>query len=125
MNKTALLTLGLSIILTACGGGGGGGSDDGQPTTTTDDTARPQLNWIAPSTRVDQSFLDISEISGYKIYAGPSSTNLELIAEIDGSHTDSYDLSALTPGEYYFGIVVYDINGLHSQISNRIVKTIP
>ncbi|MET0089302.1 MAG: hypothetical protein ABW068_04645 [Candidatus Thiodiazotropha sp.] len=123
MNRTALLTLSLSIALAACGGGGGSG--DEQPATTTEGTTRPLLNWIAPSTRVDQSPLDMSEISGYKIYAGPSSTNLELIAEIDDSQAESYDLSGLEPGEYYFGIVIYDIFGLHSQISNRIVKTIP
>ncbi|MET0026714.1 MAG: hypothetical protein ABW101_03690 [Candidatus Thiodiazotropha sp.] len=124
MNRTALLTLSLSITLTACGGGGGSG--DEQPATVSEDTSRPLLlNWIAPSTRVDQSPLDMSEISGYKIYAGPSSTNLELIAEIDDSQAESYDLSGIEPGEYYFGIVIYDIYGLHSQISNRIVKTIP
>ncbi|MET0049605.1 MAG: hypothetical protein ABW095_00820, partial [Candidatus Thiodiazotropha sp.] len=43
----------------------------------------------------------------------------------DDSQAESYDLSGIEPGEYYFGIVIYDIYGLHSQISNRIVKTIP
>ncbi len=123
MKRTALLTISLSLALTACGGGGGSG--DEQPTTTTGETSKPVLNWVAPSSRTDGSALDLSEISGYKIYSGPSSTNLELIAEIADSETTSYDLSDTASGEYYFGIVVYDIYGLHSKISNRIVKNIP
>jgi hypothetical protein len=124
MNRTALLTISLSMALTACGGGGGSG-DEQPTTTTTEETSKPVLNWVAPSTRTDDTSLNLSEISGYKIYSGPSSTNLELIAEIADSDATSYDLSGIESGEYYFGIVVYDIYGLHSKISNRIVKNIP
>ncbi|MEJ2423142.1 MAG: hypothetical protein P8101_01610 [Candidatus Thiodiazotropha sp.] len=124
MNRTALLTISLSMALTACGGGGGSG-DEQPTTTTTEETSKPVLNWVAPSTRTDDTALNLSEISGYKIYSGPSSTNLELIAEIADSDATSYDLSGIESGEYYFGIVVYDIYGLHSKISNRIVKNIP
>ncbi|MET0067984.1 MAG: fibronectin type III domain-containing protein [Candidatus Thiodiazotropha sp.] len=122
MNRTALLSITLSVALSACGGGGGSG--DAQPSSTAD-TSKPMLNWVPPSTRTDNSFLDLSEIQGYKIYGGPSSYNLELLADLDDSQITSYDLTGMEPGEYYFGIVVYDILGLQSQISNRILKVIP
>jgi hypothetical protein len=125
MNRTALLTISLSMALTACGGGGGSGDEQPTTSTTTEETSKPVLNWVAPSDRTDDTPLSLSEISGYKIYSGPSPTNLELIAEIADSDATSFDLSGIESGEYYFGIVVYDIYGLHSKISNRVVKNIP
>lgn len=124
MKRSALYTLVvLAYGLTACGGGGGGGGDDDNTPTPPDNQAQ-QLSWVAPSTRTDGSFLDLSELAGYKIYSGPSSNNLELIADLEDGHTTSYDLSSMTPGSYFFGIVAYDTDGLNSPISDRIEKTI-
>ncbi|MEJ2608541.1 MAG: fibronectin type III domain-containing protein [Candidatus Thiodiazotropha sp.] len=113
--KHTLLLVCLACTLASCGGGS---SDGGEA------TANSTLNWIAPSARIDGSFLDLSELSGYKIYSGPSSSNLELVAEIDDPQATSYDLSDMEPGDYYFGIISYDINGLRSPISERVFKTI-
>ncbi|MCG7928300.1 MAG: hypothetical protein JAY67_22505, partial [Candidatus Thiodiazotropha taylori] len=74
--------------------------------------------------RTDGSFLDLSELAGFKIYSGPSSNNLELIADIEDGHATSYDISSMEPGSYFFGIVAYDTNGLNSPISERIEKTV-
>ncbi|MCG7898729.1 MAG: hypothetical protein JAY99_04710 [Candidatus Thiodiazotropha lotti] len=124
MNRSALYTLVvLAYGLTACGGGGGGGDDDNTPVNPSDNQAQ-ELSWVAPSTRTDGSFLDLSELAGFKIYSGPSSNNLELIADIEDSHSTSYDLSSMTPGSYFFGVVAYDTDGLNSPISDRIEKTI-
>ncbi|MBV2120404.1 MAG: hypothetical protein KUF74_03015 [Candidatus Thiodiazotropha sp. (ex Ctena orbiculata)] len=124
MNRSALYTLVvLAYGLTACGGGGGGGDDDNNPVNPSDNQAQ-QLSWVAPSTRTDGSFLDLSELAGFKIYSGPSSNNLELIADIEDGHVTSYDLSSMTAGNYFFGIVAYDTDGLNSPISERIEKTI-
>ncbi|MCG8017174.1 MAG: hypothetical protein JAY97_13260 [Candidatus Thiodiazotropha sp. 'RUGA'] len=124
MNRSALYTLVvLAYGLTACGGGGGGGDDDSTPVNPSDNQAQ-QLSWVAPSTRTDGSFLDLSELAGYKIYSGPSSNNLELIADIEDGHVTSYDLSSMNAGSYFFGIVAYDTDGLNSPISERIEKTL-
>ncbi|MCG8489422.1 MAG: fibronectin type III domain-containing protein [Chromatiales bacterium] len=125
MKRSALYTLVvLTYGLAACGGGGGGGGDDDNTPVNPPDNQAQQLSWIAPSTRTDGSFLDLSELAGFKIYSGPSSNNLELIADIEDGHSTSYDLSDMTPGNYFFGIVAYDTDGLNSPISDRIEKTI-
>ena len=124
MKKTVLLTFCLSYALASCGGGGGSSSDDSPPPSNPPDSSRPQLNWVAPTTRTDGSFLDLSELSGYKIYSGPTSTNLELVEDLQDGQATSYDLSNMEPGDYYFGIVAYDVNGLQSPISDRLLKTI-
>jgi hypothetical protein len=120
MKKTALLTICLSYILASCGGGGGGNNN---PTQSGGEAQ--QLQWVAPSARTDGSYLSLNDISGYKIYSGPTSNNLELIADIADNQATSYDLSEVPPGEYYFGVAVYDTLGLQSHISERVVKTIP
>jgi hypothetical protein len=127
MNRSAFCTL---VILTyglaACGGGSGGGDNNGSNTEPDNppDSQAQQLSWIAPSTRTDGSFLDLSELAGFKIYSGPTSNNLELIADIEDGQSTSYDLSSIEPGDYFFGIVAYDTDGLNSPISERIEKTI-
>jgi hypothetical protein len=124
MNKPALLTLlSLSYALASCGGGGGSNNDSTQPSDD-NNTQTQQLQWIAPSTRTDGSFLDLSELDGFKVYGGPTSNNLELIVDIQDANATSYDLSSLEPGDYYFGVVAYDSNGLQSPISDRVAKTI-
>jgi hypothetical protein len=128
MKIPVLITLvSLTYALASCGGGGGSDDNDtnsGGNEPTPPATAVQQLNWIAPSTRTDGSFLDLSELSGYKIYAGPTDNNLELIADVEDAQATSYDLSDIDPGDYYFGVVAYDTNGLQSPISDRIQKTV-
>jgi hypothetical protein len=134
MNKSALYILAVLIYgLVACGGGGGGGDKSASndqdtpqdpPQDNPSDTQTQQLTWVAPSTRMDGSFLDLSELAGFKIYSGPSSNNLELIADIEDAESTSYDLSDIEPGDYFFGIVAYDSDGLSSPISDRIEKTV-
>jgi hypothetical protein len=121
MNRSAFYTLVvLAYGLAACGGGGG----DGDKTSNEPDNQAQRLSWIAPSTRTDGSFLDLSELAGFKIYSGPTSNNLELIADIEDGQSTTYDLSSIEPGDYFFGIVAYDTDGLNSPISERIEKTI-
>lgn len=128
MKKPALFTfVTLAYALASCGGGGGGndttptGNDGNNPPPT---TTVQQLSWIAPSTRTDGSVLDLSELSGYKLYAGQQENTLELIVDIQDGQATSYDLSDFEPGDYYFGLVAYDSDGLKSPVSDRILKTI-
>jgi hypothetical protein len=127
MNKPILLTLvALTYTLASCGGGGGGNDGDTTPDNNnpSQGTTTQQLNWIPPSTRTDGSFLDLSELSGYKLYAGTTQNNLELIADIQDGEANSYDLTEFEPGDYYFGIIAYDANGLQSPVSDRLLKTV-
>jgi hypothetical protein len=129
MKKPALFTLvTLTFTLASCGGGGG---DDTTTPTSTDSTNPPsqatsvqQLNWVAPSTRTDGSVLDLSELAGYKLYAGQQENTLELIVDIQDGQATSYDLSDFEPGDYYFGLVAYDSDGMKSPVSDRLLKTI-
>ncbi|MET0073192.1 hypothetical protein A3197_10475 [Candidatus Thiodiazotropha endoloripes] len=122
MKKSALYTLAVFASgLTACGDGGG---EDDNTSVDPSDNQVQQLIWVAPSTRTDGSFLDLSELAGYKIYSGPSSNNLELIADIKDGLTTAYYLSSMRPGRYFFGIAAYDTDGRNGPISERIEKTI-
>jgi fibronectin type 3 domain-containing protein len=83
------------------------------------------LSWSAPSTYEDGSTLSTSSIGGYRIYQGTSSSNLQLVADINDGTTFSYTISDLTSGTYYLAITTYDANGVESDFSSVVSKTIP
>ncbi|MET0091795.1 MAG: putative Ig domain-containing protein [Candidatus Thiodiazotropha sp.] len=80
------------------------------------------LNWVAPSTRTDGTSLPMSEIHGYRIYMGTSSSNLEPVMDLDDGNADTTVMDNLESGTYYFGITAYDFNGNESELSNVAMK---
>ncbi len=80
------------------------------------------LRWVAPSTRTDGSSLALSEIHGYRIYMGTTSSNLEPVMDLDDGNLDSTTMDNLETGTYYIGITAYDFNGNESDLSNIAMK---
>jgi hypothetical protein len=85
-------------------------------------TGSVRLAWVAPSTRTDGSSLDLSEIHGYRIYMGTTSSNLEPVLDLDDGNADSTVMDNLETGTYYFAVTAYDDAGSESDLSNIAMK---
>jgi fibronectin type 3 domain-containing protein len=123
----AILALVMSVfLLSACGN-----SDSASSTTTTASQTITQtdqtitqtdsinLAWTPPTTRTDGSFLEASELAGYRIYMGTSSNNLKPLVDLINDSTNQYQVENLEVGSYYFTITAYDHDGMesaHSQV---------
>lgn len=76
------------------------------------------LSWTKPLKYVDDSSLSETDIAAYIVYAGSSPASLEEIGRIEGAENNSYLVSNLIDGEYYFAISVETIYGDESAYSN-------
>ncbi|MCG7928155.1 MAG: putative Ig domain-containing protein [Candidatus Thiodiazotropha taylori] len=85
-------------------------------------TGSISLNWVAPATRTDGSSLDMSEISGYRLYMGTSSSNLTPVVDVDDCTINDHVIENLETGTYYFAITAYDLSGNESDLSNVVAK---
>ena len=88
------------------------------PTTTGSVT----LNWTPPTQNTDGTSL--TNLAGYRIYAGTSASNLTQAAEIANPGVTSYLVENLTSGTWYFSVHVYNADGSESSPSNPVSKTI-
>jgi len=101
------------------GSGGGGGS-----TPPSGGTASTTVSWSIPSTRQSGASLAMSEIGGYKVYYGSSSSNLSSTIDVPDAYQTSQLVNNLTSGTtYYFRITAYDSSNAESQQSNLVTKT--
>ncbi|MCG8054783.1 MAG: putative Ig domain-containing protein [Candidatus Thiodiazotropha endolucinida] len=89
---------------------------------TTPTTGSVSLNWVAPATRTDGSSLDLSEISGYRLYMGTSNSNLSPVMDVDDCTISNHVFENLETGTYYFAITAYDLSGNESDLSNVVAK---
>lgn len=83
------------------------------------------LTWVAPTTRIDGSFVPMSEIAGYKIYRGASSDSMIPVVIINDPYTMEYQFSTFTLDDdtYYFSVTAFDTDDLESDIPEPINKT--
>jgi hypothetical protein len=80
------------------------------------------VNWTPPLDNTDGSV--ITNLAGYKIHYGTSSTNLSQTVQIANVGLTSYMLSNLASGTWYFGVTAYNSSGGESGLSNISSKTI-
>ena len=128
-----------SLIITGCGGGNttitsnpatdntSGGSGGSTPpsnggTNPAPSTGSVTLQWVAPTTRADNTSISLSEISSYRLYYGNSGTNTPDFISINDSTATQYTVT-LPSGTYYFRISAVDSNGYEGLLSNAIQKT--
>lgn len=114
LNATSTYTL-------TCTGDGGTASRSVSVTVTAAATGSAILSWTAPTMNEDGSALTLS---GFNIYQGASSGNLQALATVDAV-TLAYTVNNLTSGIYYFAVTAVDVNGVESAYSNIESKTIP
>jgi hypothetical protein len=129
--RNAVLTSVLSfapLMLVGCGGGGGSDtskniSDVPAQEQPVDVDSAAQLSWTYPSKRADGSDLDLPEIATFRIYHTTDDDNFEESFEVNGDET-ALIVEDLSEGEHYFAITVVDTNGLESDFSEPVSKTI-
>ncbi|WP_228257433.1 fibronectin type III domain-containing protein [Marinobacter sp. NP-4(2019)] len=75
-------------------------------------------------TRVNDESLAMGELSGYIISYGKDPENLTEKVRIDSADTMEYTVTNLDNGTWYFTIQVEDVDGLISEPSQPVSKTI-
>jgi hypothetical protein len=115
----------IALLLPSCSGGGG---DSGGQTSTGDyhvtGTGSTTLSWDPPTQNSDNSSL--ADLAGYVIYFGPASGSLDHSINVTDPGATSYVVENLqVNSSYMFAIAAINSNGVESDLSNIIVRTIP
>lgn len=76
------------------------------------------LSWTAPTENEDGSVL--TDLAGYLIVYGPSSTMLHESIRIENPGLDRYVIDDLPAGTYYFGVKAFNASGVQSAVSNVV-----
>lgn len=82
------------------------------------------LSWIAPAEREDGTALSLSEIAGYTIYYGTTSSVYDTSLFINDHTATSHTFEDFAPDEYYFVITTIDTEDRESVYSNEIITDI-
>lgn len=83
------------------------------------------ITWTAPMNRVSGAQLPMSQIKGYRVYYGKSSTSTSMLIDLPNAQTTQHKLTGLSRGtSYYFRVSVYDMQGIESVKSPVMSKQI-
>ena len=80
------------------------------------------LSWYAPTSNTNGSAL--TDLSGYRIYYGPSESDLNESVQITSVGIQTYVIENLQPGTWYFAIQTLTSQGTESALSGIVAKTI-
>jgi len=129
----------LGALLTGCGGGSSGSagatvgspSDSGGSVGSGGSDLSPErsavLSWSAPLTRVNGESIPMGELDRYVIRYGQDTGELSEEVVVTNAQAEaemSYEVSGLDAGTWYFTIQVQDTNGLISEPSAVVSKSI-
>ncbi|WP_228339881.1 fibronectin type III domain-containing protein [Marinobacter sp. F3R08] len=115
VSKLWAATFFLGVGLTGCGGAGASSERSAV------------LSWSAPLTRVNGESISMGELDRYVIRYGQDAGELSQEVVIPNAQVEaemSYELRGLDVGTWYFTIEVQDINGLISEPSDVVSKSI-
>jgi hypothetical protein len=104
VNRTSLPSFSIAVNAT--------GSSSGSAT----------LSWTPPTTNTNGSTL--SNLAGYRIYYGTSSSNLSRTIQVANAGVTRYVVPDLSAGTWYFAVRAYSSSGGESSNSNTASKTI-
>ena len=129
---STLLTLLISLLITACGSEDiltaadpgiysettteNGTTVDKENNVSTDIT----LAWVAPAEREDNTALSLSAIAGYKVYFGTTQGQYSESLSINDGSATGYTFNGFAAGTYFFVITTIDNEGRESQYSTEI-----
>lgn len=91
--------------------------------STAPSTGAATLHWTPPTQNTNGSTL--TNLAGYRIYYGTSSSALTQTINISSAGITSYVISNLSRGTYYFAITAYNSSGAESTRSTTVSKVIP
>ncbi len=120
------------LLLTGCGGSSSSGSASaGSQTDSSGPVSAPErtavLSWSAPLTRVNGESIPMGELDKYVIRYGQDTDNLSERVVVTNAALEpemSYEVGGLGNGTWYFTIQVEDINGLISEPSEVVSKSV-
>jgi hypothetical protein len=92
----------------------------GDPATSSPGIAT--LSWAAPT--LDTNGSPITDLAGYNIYYGKTSTTLTNAIAVNNPSSGSYVIRNLAPGTWYFAVVAYNTQAVESSFSNIVTKTL-
>jgi hypothetical protein len=81
------------------------------------------LTWTAPTENTDGT--PLTDLAGYTIYYGTSSSALTQTVPVADPGATSYLINTLPTGTYYFAIAAYTTTGLPGSQSSVVSKAIP
>lgn len=90
--------------------------------TATGGGASVTLSWTAPTQNADGSAL--ADLAGFKLKYGPSASELSQTVDISNPSLNSYVLSDLSSGTWYFAMVALNKAGQESDPSNVVSKSV-
>ncbi len=80
------------------------------------------LSWTPPTMDVNGNVL--SDLAGYQIKYGTSSSNLSNTIRLANAGLTTYVITDLTPATYYFGVAAYTSSGTQSNLSSLVSKAV-
>lgn len=116
------LAVTLGLLLTACGEGGLSSSISGN----TPEADSATLTWQAPLTRANGESLAMGEIKKYVVRYGPEQSIGERSYEatVEDGQAMEHTVAGLSKGTWHFALKAVDTNGLESEWSASVSKTI-
>lgn len=133
MSKVWIAAFVIGALLTGCGGGGSGSSGSAGGSASAGGSLGPVdertavLSWNAPLTRVNGESIPMGELDKYVIRYGQDSENLSKEVVVSNAQSESemsYQIGGLENGTWYFTIQVQDTNGLISEPSDVVSKSV-
>jgi len=82
------------------------------------------LSWSIPTTRQNGELLSPSELAAYEIYITADQSGGEQVIVVNDPMQTSYTIVGLAPDTYHFAISAVDVDGLRSELSIVVDKTI-
>ncbi|HEX7034414.1 MAG TPA: fibronectin type III domain-containing protein [Pseudomonadales bacterium] len=79
------------------------------------------MSWQAPTHNTDGT--PLTDLAGYRIYYGLTGRNYTDQLPVSAASATSYSLS-LPSGDYYFAMTAADADGVESDYSNEVVRTV-
>ena len=93
-------------------------------TTPTSATGIATLSWDIPVGRENGDLLTFSELAGYKVLVRDTANNTEFFIMIDDPNITEWTFEELTAGLWEFSIATVDVQGVYSNYSMVVSKTI-
>jgi|GEM_PF-1592943 len=81
------------------------------------------VTWSSPALSTDGSAL--TDLVGYRIYYGTTSSNLTKTVNVSGATVTSQVVNGLASGTYYFAVAAIDSADVANNLTNLVSVTIP
>jgi hypothetical protein len=80
------------------------------------------LSWVAPTQNSDGS--PLTDLAGYKIYYRTEIENYYQEIRIDNPGITTYVIEQLSPATYFFAATAYNISGVESAFSGKVMRVV-